>query len=286
VAKTKKLTVAEANRAYFLVLANTRGSLEMFPNLACPIIFILLVFNVGLSNAPTTFKGPPVISFLYDVNVVIIWTTVAISILWIFRKLTYRFQVVSSAVMAGMAVGVVYTVCLMTVPLMATSNPQGEGQFAMLFNIGGLVAVALVLGATVVHVLLLQHRLRMGHSEKRTLGNIGAVSGSNRSKMYWIILAVVVVVPNVLTQGQYLMNFTAAMALVLFACVMPSLPVEFGYLAYLKSKDRDYWEKPPRRRSKKERRRLVKKVSLWAVGIVGGLALFWALAKYLPLWLA
>jgi hypothetical protein len=283
--KNKKPTVAEANRVYFLVLANTRGSLSMFPALAGPILFVLVVVNVSPLNAPSTYKGYEVLSFLAGVNVVIIWICAFFLILSMFKKLTYRFQVFSSTVMAGMAVGLVYTICLMTLTIATLHRSRGEQFYATLFNVVGLVAVALVAGATVVHVLLLRRRLRVGHSEKRTIGNYLAVSGSNRSKMFWIIVGAVAVVPNVLTQGQYLTNSFGVLALIFFAFVMPSLQVEFAYLAYLKSKDRVYWEKLPRRSSKKERLGLVRKVVMWVLGIIAAIALIWVLNIVLPMWL-
>lgn len=50
----------------------------------------------------------------------------------------------------------------------------------------------------------------------------------------------VALVPNIVTQGQYLTNTVGMLALLTFVVVMPSLPVELTYLAYLKSKDREY----------------------------------------------
>jgi hypothetical protein len=286
VAKKKKLTVAEANRVYFQVLANTRASLGSLAVVAGLVIALLGVVSVGPLNALSVFSGYELFSILSMVHLVLVAICAGVMVLSMSKKLLYRFQVFFSTVMAGMAAGLVYSACVLTVPIASFVGARGKHFSVMLFHIVGLFALALMAGATVVHVLMLRHRLRVGHSEERTLGNIVAVSGSNRSTMYWIILAVVAVVPNVLTQGQYLLNSFGIVALIFLACVTPSLPVEFGYLAYLKSKDRVYWEERPRRRSKKERRRLVKKVSLWVFGIVGGLALFWALAKYLPLWLA
>lgn len=283
--KKKKLTAAEANRAYFIVLANSRGSLGMFSGLAISIVFVLSILNVSFLNPPSHYRGYEVLSHLADVNLVLIGLFVAFLLLWMFKSLTYRFQVFSSAVMAVMAVSMVYSLCLMCLGLATLVQARGEPFFAMLFSVAGLVAVALVVGSTVVHVLMLRHRLRVGHSESRTMGNIGAVSMSNRSKTFWIIAGVVAVVPNVLTQGQYLTNSLGAVGLLVFAFVMPSLPVEYAYLTYLKSKDRDYWEERPRRATKKERRRVAKKVAMWVFGIIATFGLVWVSGKLVPLWL-
>jgi hypothetical protein len=282
--KKKKLTVAEANRVYFIILANSRGSFSMFSGGAVAILFILAMVTLVL-NSLRGYRGYEVMSCLVGVNLAIIGSLVVCLILWMFRSLIYRIQVFSSAVMAGMAVSLVYTLCLMVVGVTTLVQARGKPFNAMLFNVVGVCAAALVVGSTVVHVLMLRHRLRVGHSEDRTMGNIGAVSASKRSKTFWIIAGLVVVVPNILTLGQYLLYTLGASGLIFFACVMPSLPVEYAYLAYLKSKDRDYWEERPRRTSKKERRRIAKKVTAWASAIIATIGLLWALAKYLPMWL-
>lgn len=284
------LTAAEANRAYFLALADTRGSLNMFPLVAVLDIFFLSLLNASAFGA-AAFKGDEVFAQVSSVNTVLIWMCVPFLVLAVIKKFTYRFQAFSSGVMAGMAVLLLYAICLMFLVLAAVVPTGGKQWAAPLFPLFGLGALVLVLGATVVHVVLLRGRLRVGHSEKRTMGNYVAVSGSNRSKTFLITFGVVAIVPNVLTQGQYLLNSVGILSLIFLACVMTSLPVEFTYLAYLKSKDRGYWEKVPRltakqrQRLKRERLRVAKKGGMWVFGVVAALALFWVLAKFLPIWL-
>lgn len=71
------------------------------------------------------------------------------------------------------------------------------------------------------------------------------------------------------------------------ATVVTGLPVECTYLAYLKARDKRYWEeRPPRRGSQRERLRLAAKIATWVLGLATAIALLWVLAKYLPLWLA
>jgi len=277
----KKPTIAEANRAYFQALANTRGSIAMLPALAGPTIVVLFAANVGPLNAPSAFEGYGVLSSLSAINVVLIWTSAICLLLSVLLKgVSYRAQVLSSMVMAGMAVILVYCLCLLALAIATLSQARGEQFYATLFSTVGIITVVIVAGSTSVHVLLLRRRLRIGHSEKRTMGNFLAVSRSNRSTMFWIAFGLVAVVSNVVTSGQYLVNTAGALGLLLFACVIPSLPVEFAYLAYLKSKDRDYWERPPRPVAKEVRLRLARKIILWVVGVAGALALFWVLAKY------
>lgn len=284
--KKEALTVAEANRVYFLALASTRASLERLALLAILIIVVLGILNIGPLNAPSRYNGYEVVSYVVAANVVIIWISAVVLVLSLFKKLIYRFQVFFSTLMAVMAVGLVYSICSLSLPIATLTGARGELFYAVFFNIAGLVTVVLLAGSTVVHVLLLRRRLRVGHSEKRTIGNYVAVSRANISKMLWINFGVVaVVVPNVLTSGKYVQNSVGIIGLIFLACVMTSLPVEYAYLAYLKLNDRVYWETPPRGSSKQERLRVAKKVGLWVFGVAAALVLFWVLAKYLPVWL-
>ncbi|WP_233265346.1 hypothetical protein [Leifsonia sp. AG29] len=271
-------SVRDANRIYFQALANSRASLGNLSVLPVLIMFLVGIVTFGLSLLSAD-EGREVLSFVRDVNVVIIAISALFMALSVFRKLLYKFQVFFSVALAGMALGLVYGVCLLTVPLVAFVNVPDKRVSTVLFAVTGSVGLGVVAAAVVVHALMLRHRLRVGHSEERTIGNFVAVSRSNRSKIVWITFGLVAVVPNVLTSGQYLANSLGALGLIFFACVTPSLPVEFAYLAYLKSKDRAYWEARPPRLPKDERRRLARKTAMWVFGIAVALALFWVFAK-------
>ncbi|MEE8737732.1 MAG: hypothetical protein SOI66_02335, partial [Bifidobacterium sp.] len=93
----------------------------------------------------------------------------------------------------------------------------------------------------VANGVLLRHRLRVGFSQERTNGNFMATSKIHVSKSFWIIFAVTMIVPNLLTQGEYLINIFGWCGVLLFSVVFPSPIVEFSYLAYLKAKDKKYW---------------------------------------------
>lgn len=275
--KNAQLTVAEANRTYFVILGTTRASLGTLGGLAFLILFLLGLMNVSMF---AKLEGYGIFSYILSAHVVMIWICSGLIVLSVFKRLIYRFQVFFSWVMTGLALGLVYSLCMLTLPL-AVYPPGGDGRLVVTpFNVAGVCTVLLLAGATVVHVMLLRHRLRVGHSQNRTIGNLVAVSGSNRGRIFWITFGLVLVVPNVLTLGQYVLNSIGAIALLVFACVMTSLPVEFAYLAFLKSKDRIYWEGRPRPMPRRERIRLAKKVCLWLVIVVVAVGLFWVLAKF------
>jgi hypothetical protein len=253
------VTAVDMNRNYFKALSATRASLDRLALMMVVLIVCLGISNLGPLGWFAEVPGGEIFSLLSNLNTVIMVVCGAVLLVSALRSVTYRYQVLFSAVMAAAALGWVYSLCLLALPLATFSKALGKSASANLFVVGGIAAVVLVAGSLVVHLVLLRRRLRLGHSEKRTIGNFVAVSGSNRAKIIWITLAAVAVVPNVLTSGQYLVNFFGVLMLIACACVIPSLPVEFAYLAYLKSIDRAYWETRPRSMPNARRRRLTRK---------------------------
>jgi hypothetical protein len=247
--------VAEANRAYFVTFANSRASLGRLPALALLVGFLLLVCNIGPLNAPKEYVGYEALAHLSAANVILIWMCVVVFGLSMFKGLTLRFQIISSACMTGMAVMLVYALCLLTLPMATLLQARGERIYAILFDVGGLLSVVLIVSAMIVHVVLLRRRLVMGHSERRTIGNFRAIFSSNRLKVFWVACGVAVIVPNVVTQGQYVGNTLGAAALIFLGAVMPGLAVECAYLTHLKTTDRGYWERlPDKQRNQRQRR--------------------------------
>jgi hypothetical protein len=99
------------------------------------------------------------------------------------------------------------------------------------------------------------------------MGNYLAASSVYSSKSLWIIFAVAVIGPNVLTGGRYVLVTVGLLLFLLFASVLTSLPVEFGYLTYLKSRDKKYWEERPPKIVMKRAQKIavLKKIGKWVL---------------------
>ena len=247
--KTANQKAIEAsNRAYFKALAVTRGSLDRLSLMVVVLIICLAISNVGPLSWFAGSHESEAFAWIITLNLALICMSAPVLVFAPLKALIYRFQVLFSTVLAAMALGWVYCLCLLALPLATFSKAWGKQASADAFVAAGLIAVVLMVGSTVVHALLLRRRLQVGHSKERTGGNFYAVSASNRSKTFWILFGVVAIVPNVLTLGEYLVNSIGGLGLLLLVCVLPSLPVEFAYLAFLKSRDRLYWEKRPVKR--------------------------------------
>jgi hypothetical protein len=70
--------------------------------------------------------------------------------------------------------------------------------------------------------------------------------------------------------------------------VLTSLPVEFGYLTYLKSRDRKYWEQRPpkvvvsRAQKRAQKTATLKKVGKWTVIVLAVIVVIAVLDEVLP----
>ena len=262
-----------ANREYFLGLANSRASLTNLPMMAF-MTAVLLGIGIPWIGSWVFNAGHPGLLPLFYTQIAVAVFSLLMTVATVFRGWVFRYQVLSSGLMVFFAVaGWVYALALLTVGLATyDSGPQsGAGFSSARLAVAGVVAPVYVLSATVVHVLLLRRRLRTGYSEERTIGNYRAASSVFSSKSLWIILAVALIAPILLVGGRYLLATAGTVLFLVIVSITTSLPVEFGYLTYLKSRDRTYWEARPARvvtpRGVKAAR--WKKVRKWALIVLG-----------------
>ena len=267
----KKLTAERerdvANRTYFVTLANTRFSLLRLPMMAF-ITAIVLGLDTYWLWSVVRYDGHVALLPLLHVHLWVIAFSLLAWMLSAFRGWVFRFQVFSTSLMGFFSVsGWIYAVSFMALLIASMVQTATGSTFpSERLALFGLLGFLWVCGAFVVHVVLLRKRLREGYSAERTMGNVVAASRVYKSKSLWIIFAVVVIVPNILTQGEYVTMTLGVLILLFLASVCPGLTVEFAYLAFLKSKNRQYWERRPSRQvEKKERRSVVRGIVKWGV---------------------
>lgn len=270
----------EANFNYFVSLANSRASLTNLPMMSM-LTAILMGLIVPFVGSMAFYDGYQAAAPLFYVQIAVIGFSLLMFVLSVFQSWVFRHQILASSLTAFFAVaGWVYALSFAAI-CMATIDVGlfGVAEFSSTrLPIAAIVGPMYVCGATLVHVLLLRKRLREGHTEKRTMGNYLAASSVYSSKSVWIIFGVAVVGPNVLTGGRYVLVTGGTLMFLLFASVLPSLPVEFGYLTYLKSRDKKYWEERPpkivvpRAQKRAKQAATLKKVGNWTLIIVAVIA--------------
>jgi hypothetical protein len=259
----------EANYNYFVSLADSRASLTNLPMMALLTAILLSITGPWLGSL-VFYAGYPALLPLFYAQIAILGFSLLMIVLSAFRWWVFRHQVLASSFTVFFAVvGWVYALCFISI-CMATVEigPFGSTEFSSTrLLLTGIVGPLYVCGATLAHVLLLRRRLREGHSEKRTMGNYLAASSVYSSRSLWIIFAVAVIGPNVITGGRYVLATAGLLMFLLFASVVTSLPVEFGYLTYLKARDKKYWEERPPKivMERAQKIAVLKKVGKWAL---------------------
>jgi hypothetical protein len=264
----------KANYNYFVSLADSRASLTNLPMMALLTAIMLGLVLIPLGSM--VFFGEHHIELLplFYGHLMMIGFSLLMFALSAFQRWVFRYQVLASSFTVFFAVvGWVYACCFLALGIAAmVEDPEWSFQGGVMVSGDRLALFALigslyVCGTPVVHVLLLRKRLREGHSEKRTMGNYLAASSVYSSKGLWIIFAVVVIGPNVLTGGRYVLVTVGTLGFILFASVLTSLPAEFGYLTYLKSRDKKYWEERPPKIVMKRAQKIavLKKIGKWVL---------------------
>lgn len=254
-----------ANRTYFVTLANTRFSLLRVPMMAFITAFVLGVALIPLVSM-IFFHRYEGFFPLFWAHIVVIGFSFLVWVLSAFRGWIFRFQVLATSLMGFFAFMLVYASCFLFISIGSSVDDPLGGQMVALDRLAllGVLGFFWLCGAFVVHVVLLRKRLRVGHSAQRTVGNLIAVSRVSRYKTAWITFGVIMVGGNIATRNQYVPMTIGVLGLLFLASVMPSLPVEFAYLAFLKSKDHRYWEKrPPQKVEKQERRSRLRTILKW-----------------------
>ncbi|NQX11508.1 hypothetical protein HQQ80_07725 [Microbacteriaceae bacterium VKM Ac-2855] len=276
----------EANYQYFVSLANTRASLTSLPLMAFVTAFVLGITLPWLGSMIFD-DGYDDLWLLFHLQIAFIAFSVVMLVLSLFQRWVFRCQVLTSSFMVLFVLaGWVYGPCLIATCLATVEiGMDGVARFVdMRLAVAAIIGPSYVAGATVVHVLLLKKRLREGHSEKRTLRNYLATSSAYSPKSLWIIFAAAIVGPNLLTGGRYVLVTVGTVMFLFLASVTPSLLVEFGYLTYLKSRDKKYWERQPSRAvvSRAQKKIVLKRVVKWALIVFAATAGVAVLNEVLP----
>lgn len=154
------------------------------------------------------------------------------------------------------------TLCFVTIGYaMVTNNSTSELVYITVAKIFVPCSAILFLVSAGINYYLLKQRLKVGFSESRTLKNYAAVSGIYGKVGFGAALGVTLI------GGILARSINAALAIglsILFLSAFPSVIIEFGYLAYLKGKDKRYWEQvsEPREKTPEEKRAIKRAILL------------------------
>lgn len=218
----QKVDIEQANKVYFKSLANTRASSAMMINSWTGVF--LFAFEILCFYSYDVSKGiKPFSHWFFDILVIYCLYHIIAFFLPLMGAFIYRRQVLST------------TLLLFTY----------AGMFLSLQVMGLLIIPFLVICTLlgfIYHYFWLKKQLKIGFSLTRTLGNYFAKSSSYSSNSLTIIFVCSML--GAIFSGYFGVVLGIALT-ILFSYAFTQLLTEVGYLLYLKTKSKEYWEDEP-----------------------------------------
>lgn len=239
----QNVDIEQANKVYFKSLANTRASSAMMINSWTGVF--LFAFEILCFYSYDVSKGiKPFSHWFFDILVVYCLYHIIAFFLPLMGAFIYRRQVLSTTLLLFTYAGMFLSLQVMGLLIIvsALANKEFEVGFPKYgFLVIPFLVICTLLGF-IYHYFWLKKQLKIGFSPTRTLGNYFAKSSSYSSNALTIIF-VCSMIGTVLT-GYFGVVLGVSVS-ILFSYAFTQLLTEVGYLLYLKTKSKEYWEDEP-----------------------------------------
>lgn len=240
----KKMDIEQANKVYFQSLANTRASASMML-ISFAGVFVLLIEILSFYSYYDKIVGVnPSSNWFFDILVSYCLYLIIVFFIPLIGKFAYRRQVLSTTLLLLTYIGIFLSLQVMDLLIIvsALANKEFEIGFKKYAAIVILFVVICTLLGFVYHYFWLKKQLKIGFSPTRTLGNYFAKSSSYSSNSLTIIFTCSML--GAVLSGYFGVVLGIALT-ILFSYAFSQLLTEVGYLLYLKTKSREYWEDKP-----------------------------------------
>ena len=239
----KKVDIEQANKVYFKSLANTRASAAMMINSWTGVF--LFAFEILCFYSYDVSKGiKPFSHWFFDILVIYCLYHIIAFFLPLMGAFIYRRQVLSTTLLLFTYAGMFLSLQVMGLLIIVSALANKE--FEVGFPKYGFIVIPFLVICTLLgfiyHYFWLKKQLKIGFSPTRTLGNYFAKSSSYSSNALTIIF-VCSMIGAALT-GYYGVVLGVSVS-ILFSYAFTQLLTEVGYLLYLKTKSKEYWEDEP-----------------------------------------
>ena len=239
----KKIDIEQANKVYFKSLANTRASSAMMINSWTGVF--LFAFEILCFYSYDVSKGiKPFSHWFFDILVVYCLYHIIAFFLPLMGAFIYRRQVLSTTLLLFTYAGMFLSLQVMGLLIIVSALANKE--FEVGFPKYGFIVIPFLVICTLLgfiyHYFWLKKQLKIGFSPTRTLGNYFAKSSSYSSNAL-IIIFVCSMIGAALT-GYFGVVLGVSVS-ILFSYAFTQLLTEVGYLLYLKTKSKEYWEDEP-----------------------------------------
>lgn len=240
----KKGNIENKNKAYFISLANTRASASMML-ISFAGVFVLLIEILSFYSYYDKIVGVnPFSNWFFDILVSYCLYLIIVFFIPLIGKFVYRRQVLSTTLLLLTYIGIFLSLQIMELLIIVSALANKE--FEIGYTKYAVFAVPFVVICTllgfVYNYFWLKKQLKIGFSPTRTLGNYFTKSNSYSKNRLYIIFACSML--GAILSGYFGVVLGIALT-ILFSYAFSQLLTEVGYLLYLKTKSKEYWEDEP-----------------------------------------
>ena len=239
----KKIDIEQANKVYFKSLANTRASSAMMINSWTGVF--LFAFEILCFYSYDVSKGiKPFSHCFFDILVIYCLYHIIAFFLPLMGAFIYRRQVLSTTLLLFTYAGMFLSLQVMGLLIIVSALANKE--FEVGFPKYGFIVIPFLVICTLLgfiyHYFWLKKQLKIGFSPTRTLGNYFAKSSSYSSNALTIIFVCFMIGATLTGYFGVVLGVSVS---ILFSYAFTQLLTEVGYLLYLKTKSKEYWEDEP-----------------------------------------
>ena len=236
------------NKEYFQALGSTRASVRML-SLAWAGLF---VWSIDLAHLyffiKEHFTVDPFSTVPFRFLCLFLLLMLGCQIMSFSKIFIYKHQIFSTAMLFVLINGIHLSLVLMDYILTILTNEVLKDSliYSLIYSLMYWSSfTVLFIGLTVYNVSWLKKQLGRGFSEKRAAGNSIATSSAFSKSSLWIIFGITVLGGGLASLSGYYVQTFGIVSNIVFTSAFSRLIVEVGYLLYLRSKDKTYWEEGP-----------------------------------------
>ena len=239
----KTVGIEQVNKVYFKSLANTRASAAMmitsWTGVFLFAIAILCFYSYDVSKGIKPFSH-----WFFDILVIYCLYHIIAFFLPLMGAFIYRRQVLSTTLLLFTYAGMFLSLQVMGLLIIVSALANKE--FEVGFPKYGFIVIPFLVICTLLgfiyHYFWLKKQLKIGFSPTRTLGNYFAKSSSYSSNALTIIFVCFMIGATLTGYFGVVLGVSVS---ILFSYAFTQLLTEVGYLLYLKTKSKEYWEDEP-----------------------------------------
>lgn len=233
------------NKDYFQALGSTRASVRML-SLAWAGLFVL---SIDLTHVyffiKEQFTVDPFSNVPFRFLCLLLLLMLVCQIMSFSKAFIYKHQLLSTAMLFVLINGIHFSLVLMDYILTILTNELLKDSliYSLMYWLSFTV---LFFGLMVYNVSWLKKQLKRGFSEKRATGNFIATSSVFSKSSLGLIFGITVLGGGLASLSGYYVQTFGIVSNIVFTSAFSRLIVEVGYLLYLRSKDKTYWEERPK----------------------------------------